>query len=450
MATQPRFFLVRPGVTQQTPSGAIREELGPIVPLVPLDELPPWLDIVGMPRELAVEDTVGMVNLGPIAKPEGTYSVRIMYQPSSPAPSDWADDVTMVGDSVEAIPVAAAGTSQPQAQVMEATAAAPAPAPAPGAHPADRMKTHWSEARASALGQQPALLPLKTTAQQPQPPQPGPKTAGKQPATTHADRTSVPTSSPLSPPEYCRHWCHHGTCKWGQRCRYVHAMPTTHGGLLEVGLSQYPAWWLMAGAGSLHDIGGPAAMRTGLGMGMGMGMGMGGLGSGRGLHGFQQQQQQQQQHQQLGMLGMLGGGVSNRKTKAREREARALLSELVLAAGVGGFYRSPLRKGREMTPLDKGKKKMAVSGAAMAAAAQGKPVPVGQGLVAAPARDQGQIPVQEAQGAMASANGPQSQQQQQQQQQQQGQAAITRTKAKKQQAEAKAPAIPVVGKLVEI
>lgn len=43
---------------------------------------------------------------------------------------------------------------------------------------------------------------------------------------------------------YCRHWCHHGTCKWGINCRYHHVMPTTIAGLQEVGLCEFPAWWV--------------------------------------------------------------------------------------------------------------------------------------------------------------------------------------------------------------
>src|SRR6478609_11757622 len=59
-----RFFIVRPEVTTQTPTGAAHKQLGPIVPLIPADELPDWLDIVDAPRELTVEQTVTLSNLG--------------------------------------------------------------------------------------------------------------------------------------------------------------------------------------------------------------------------------------------------------------------------------------------------------------------------------------------------------------------------------------------------
>ncbi|CAL3963619.1 unnamed protein product [Diplocarpon coronariae] len=41
----------------------------------------------------------------------------------------------------------------------------------------------------------------------------------------------------------CRHWCHHGMCKWGQQCRYRHIMPMSTSGLQEVGLGDWPLWF---------------------------------------------------------------------------------------------------------------------------------------------------------------------------------------------------------------
>ena len=58
MTPRPRFFVVRPGFKRQTSNGKIETLPGPIVPLIAVDELPEWLSIVGIPRELAVEQTV--------------------------------------------------------------------------------------------------------------------------------------------------------------------------------------------------------------------------------------------------------------------------------------------------------------------------------------------------------------------------------------------------------
>ena len=57
----------------------------------------------------------------------------------------------------------------------------------------------------------------------------------------------LPSHSHAPPPldaEYCRHWCRFGTCKWNSQCRYRHQMPGDLPGLLAVGLTSFPAWWL--------------------------------------------------------------------------------------------------------------------------------------------------------------------------------------------------------------
>ncbi|KAK2027108.1 hypothetical protein LX32DRAFT_641221 [Colletotrichum zoysiae] len=59
---RPRHFIVREG--------------GTIVPLVPVDQLPAYINIHGVPREMAIEDTTGMSNLGMFTKPEGLFQMR--------------------------------------------------------------------------------------------------------------------------------------------------------------------------------------------------------------------------------------------------------------------------------------------------------------------------------------------------------------------------------------
>lgn len=46
----PKFFLVR--------------TTGEVVPVVAVDELPPGVELVGVPRSLDLEGTIGMLNLG--------------------------------------------------------------------------------------------------------------------------------------------------------------------------------------------------------------------------------------------------------------------------------------------------------------------------------------------------------------------------------------------------
>lgn len=65
---------------------------------------------------------------------------------------------------------------------------------------------------------------------------------------------------------YCRHWCHHGTCKWGWECRYQHRMPSDPDGLREVGLRDFPTWYLLMMAGQ----GFPESPGIGGGLGSGL------------------------------------------------------------------------------------------------------------------------------------------------------------------------------------
>lgn len=59
----PQYFIVRPDVTKHTASGRVTTK-GPMVPLIPMDQLPSWLEIVGVPRELDIEQMRGLKNLG--------------------------------------------------------------------------------------------------------------------------------------------------------------------------------------------------------------------------------------------------------------------------------------------------------------------------------------------------------------------------------------------------
>lgn len=58
----PGFFLVRP--------------TGEVVPMIAVDELPPGVDLLGIPRSLDLEATIGMLNLG--IQPNSNYSYHIV------------------------------------------------------------------------------------------------------------------------------------------------------------------------------------------------------------------------------------------------------------------------------------------------------------------------------------------------------------------------------------
>lgn len=256
MPARPHYFLVRPGVKKQTNSGVVLEP-GPIVPLIAVDQLPKWLEIIGLPRELRLEQTVGLSNLGNVARDEDTYEVKIAYtghgQHSLPYTAHTPGATAGARGGAERAPSgpehAAAGGGHTAANN-----------PAQAVHPAERILAHVSpppppgSSSSSSSARPQDLSPGANQTPRPNPnthlspPPPPPTKPNKQPTTPTPSGPSPghPTSPPFPPSQFCRHWCHHGTCKWGLACRYRHAMPTTVGGLASVGLRDFPAWWTAA------------------------------------------------------------------------------------------------------------------------------------------------------------------------------------------------------------
>ncbi|KAK3903042.1 hypothetical protein C8A05DRAFT_33247 [Staphylotrichum tortipilum] len=337
MAAQPRFFLVRPA-RKQFSDGTSHIVPGPIVPLIAVDELPEWLDIVSVPRELTVEQTIGLGNLGTASRSDGGYAVKIIHQatPTRPRPATVED-----ADSPKENTTATAARAAPDPTSSVSAPNSPTPATSSGAiaHAADRLRVHWADT-----------------------PDASPGIA----SSVHNPHRSQPQGQQQ---QYCRHWCHHGTCKWSLHCRYLHAMPTTPAGLAAVGLRGIPAWWVATAAGT----GGHRAHshsynhRGGAAGGDGATSPRKGAGAGGVVF--------DPRDVRAGMLPpapqsgppptsipptapTLGvGGGSNPQSKramraAQLRETVALLRELGLGVTVAGKTR---RREREINPLDKGR-----------------------------------------------------------------------------------------------
>ncbi|KAJ5047100.1 uncharacterized protein L3040_002943 [Drepanopeziza brunnea f. sp. 'multigermtubi'] len=187
------------------PAYFIVRTTGEVVPLIAVDELPVGTDIIGVPRKIDLENTIGMLNLG-LQRSSGAC-----YQLLHP----------------QELKNQAAGVSK----VVVKQTAIPSPPTTP--------------ARNHEQPPPPAPPPPPTTATTTVTPNSTPPSTPKDPHThahtyTHT-HTRPSTSAPAS--QLCRHWCHHGICKWGQQCRYRHIMPMSNSGLQEVGLSDWPAWF---------------------------------------------------------------------------------------------------------------------------------------------------------------------------------------------------------------
>ncbi|KAI1482557.1 hypothetical protein F4774DRAFT_428889 [Daldinia eschscholtzii] len=273
----PHYFIVRPGTTKITASGTVTMP-GPIVPLIAVDQLPKWLELLGVPRELSVEQTVGLRNLGTVPKDLGFYKVymngNIQGEPAAPKNHHRTQTEQDTSNSrlaptnvlaVSATPSPATTlTSSPLAEEVLARNSQIDPA----SESINNNNINYSGV--GTAGSNTPLYPIlhtpEPTYSPPLPPPPSYHTPippshylpswyppSRKPTTTSSSSSSTTprsgtTSHTSGSPSslYCKHWCHRGTCRWGAQCRYAHSMPATPAGLRDVGLAHHPAWYTTA------------------------------------------------------------------------------------------------------------------------------------------------------------------------------------------------------------
>ncbi|RYP81304.1 hypothetical protein DL769_002033 [Monosporascus sp. CRB-8-3] len=332
----PRHFLVRPGTVKHTASGAVTIP-GPMVPLLPVDQLPEWMDVLGVPRELAVEQTAGLVNLGTVARGPAPFFYEVYFhQPQhdqqqyvqcprrgngddSSKKKHWSeaeqeDEDGRGNGNGRPMTEDASSSSRTSISASSSLASASRMDPAAKSFTSARATSASNEkSRASKTNDPsakhgtnnrgdppPPRLPSPTVHGSstsasnqylyyhnnnhndddgggghplPPPSPPHPYSADRMLAASAAASFHAPShphdpahhqhsnhnrllsssaaskrhgSNPSPASVYCRHWCHHGRCRWQGACRYAHAMPSTAEGLRAVGLGDYPAWWRAA------------------------------------------------------------------------------------------------------------------------------------------------------------------------------------------------------------
>lgn len=322
------------------------------MPLIAVDQLPDWIQLAGVPRQLDAEQAVGLINLGPLSEDGvGPYEVRLRVdriraimrgraeEDDEEAPLTPSDSISEKeqGMGVGNIPeertkettsrslnqtseTEAVGTQDKALKHIQETVLpeeTAATATEAATTPLVRKARGWDDASEMISTDVVSAGPKKQSKsvkqghdnktdggiEQP-PPEPmlsasrhntAAKAAGDKPAQrdkpirphltqdmvdTRTRRAVVPRikdknfgTNPGT--NYCRHWCHHGTCKWGWECRYQHQMPTTQESLREVGLKDLPTWYLLMMAG-----GGFPGMgeNTGLGLHSGTNVGFNTMG----------------------------------------------------------------------------------------------------------------------------------------------------------------------------
>ncbi|KAF5561093.1 transcription factor [Fusarium napiforme] len=226
MGIKPQFFLVRPGAEQITPNGQILSQPATAVPLIPADLLPEWIEVIGAPRSLSPDETRDMGNLGIIHAELDTYKLR--FAPITRDGASTSDE---------------SDTSEERATEFRS---GPCPVGASSHNYYEKPKpkpttTHLNSQKSQLKPEKGLSSSRHNPANQQQPVHLRPTSLKE---TSQIPTNTTAPSSQLPPP--CRHWCHHGVCKWGRDCHYEHVMPTTAEGLGEVGLTGHPGWWLQA------------------------------------------------------------------------------------------------------------------------------------------------------------------------------------------------------------
>lgn len=265
---QPRLdhFIVRPDTGDGTP--------GPIVPLVAVDLLPEWMQLSGVPRELNADQTIGLTNLGIVDKEDDSIFEVRLHHGKIRAILNSADDKTAShspgGGKGKAkatkkktiTPAETKGNSIEQTASEESlsTSDGSSSYTKPGHVEKQQPRTLPAQPMLSASRHNTADTAVGTqtrhnVSEKPlRPHMTEAKREETQPAVSKHTTTTKPDKQPTT---FCRHWCHHGTCKWGLQCRYQHRMPSTVEGLREVGLKDFPTWYLLMMSGSGVGVGLP-------------------------------------------------------------------------------------------------------------------------------------------------------------------------------------------------
>lgn len=230
MATQPNFYIVRPGtVPHWSPNGQVTHEPN-IVPLIPADLLPDCIDLEGVARHLSFRQTAGMTNLGDVAQAGKQYGVKLIL----PRGEDGVN-----GDGV--LPLGAGGTPESSLREGEAVGAGVDKADecVDGEKKVPSTKIEGSESSTENRPRQ-GLASSRhnsTSNNTISPSSPSPTHEGPPSTTVLPTKRASPKNK-----KYCTHWVRKGCCSFGNSCHFKHEMPQTTQGLRSVGLQGVPQW----------------------------------------------------------------------------------------------------------------------------------------------------------------------------------------------------------------
>ncbi|KAI9824642.1 MAG: hypothetical protein M1819_000843 [Sarea resinae] len=219
---------------------------GNLVPLIPLDQLPPNVHLQGITRTLNLEEAEGIINLG-YYHSYGRF--KLEEAEASPSSRRFGSSHTFSApDAMAKASITRAGTSEQRG--ITKTASAPSfvdPDSAVALSSADWRKANGSVA--GNHGHTQSVLDAIISSN----PSLAPKTI------TRSSQPSSNNSGPvnLEKKKYCSYWLRHGECDYMQQgCIFKHEMPTDAETLKKVGLRGIPRWYRERSAIDLGD--GPA------------------------------------------------------------------------------------------------------------------------------------------------------------------------------------------------
>ncbi|KAH0542343.1 hypothetical protein FGG08_003280 [Glutinoglossum americanum] len=266
---RPTFFMSRGG--------------GVFTPLIPADELPADIVIVGVPRVMSFGDTAGMTSVGEIMasglyyETKASTDVNQRHEPGLPleTQSYRASDTMSVksplahsaGGPAAPPPVTFGGISARLATgiftptIGNTSLANPgnqhsdepdrrgrmdkANGSSPngvglvrGSCEIDSVHTGSGVASMSSLGPQAVINAITSTT-----PAPGRAFPCSRPV--QRQRGQGPTRCPVKDyKKYCSYWVRHGECDYTQQgCKFLHEMPQDRETLVKIGLRDFPRWW---------------------------------------------------------------------------------------------------------------------------------------------------------------------------------------------------------------
>ncbi|KAH8176083.1 hypothetical protein LIA77_04501 [Sarocladium implicatum] len=226
MAPLLRYFIVRPSTEVMLPSGESQRQPDTIVPLIPMDMIPEGIDIMGIPRQLTLSETIGMQNVGIDNLDEDQNPITTNEQPEHGENSTTHRPVKTPESTVAFEQMASAIKTMSISSVAEEAHDSKT-----GVSPTSTLGS--SQGQGVSLTASPSR-PYSTVNQR----------TGSPVEYIHRRRSSSrSTSRDPEEPLHCQPWCHHGKCPRGDSCRSKHEMPATLEGLKKVGLEKLPYWY---------------------------------------------------------------------------------------------------------------------------------------------------------------------------------------------------------------